>query len=145
MLVLCRSHWSSPPPDSRWSRCRSCRRAANSQLTPIASARTLADAPEWVSNPSGTDCGDVELEADGALPGESLRCLQDASEAGEVASLQWVRWTTEGDPTPSFVRTGGAGATVASTAAYDTYGQGGWSECGCADIAALPRCSDVGE
>ncbi|PYY60650.1 hypothetical protein DEJ17_05720 [Curtobacterium sp. MCSS17_011] len=120
--------------------------ACSEQLAdPIASARTLADAPVWVSNPSGTDCGEVELENDGALPAESLQCLMDASEAGEVASLQWVRWTTEGDPTPYFVLTGGAGATVASTAAYDTYGQGRWSEYGCTEIAALPGCSDEGE
>ncbi|MCU0153246.1 hypothetical protein BIU95_06075 [Curtobacterium sp. MCBA15_007] len=109
---------------------------------PIASARTLADAPDWVSTPTGTDCGEVELETDGALPAESLQCLTDASGAGDVASLAWVRRTTEGDPTPYFVQTDGAGATVASTAAYDTYGQGGWHEYGCPDIAALPGCSD---
>lgn len=80
--------------------------------------------------PNREDCGDVELETDGALPAESLQCLTDASGAGDVASLAWVRRTTEGDPTPYFVQTDGAGATVASTAAYDTYGQGGWREYG---------------
>jgi hypothetical protein len=104
-----------------------------------------ADPNAWVSTPTGTDCGEAELETDGVLPAESLQCLTDASEAGEVASLAWVRRTTEGDPTPYFVQTDGAGATVASTAAYDTYGQGGWREYGCAEIAALPVCSDEGE
>lgn len=115
---------------------------AGSPGDPIASARELADVPGWVSTPTGTDCGSVELGQQRTLPKKNLKCLMDASRAGDVGMLTWIQRTTEGDPVPSFVMTAGSGATVASTAAYDTYGQGGWTEYECTDIAALPNCSD---
>lgn len=107
---------------------------------PIAAARTLADAPGWVSAPTGTDCGDVDLTADRSLPDKALKCLSDARGAGHEARLAWIERTTEGDPVPYFAKTEESGLTVVSTSAYDSFGQGGWSENECAGIAALGTC-----
>ncbi len=107
---------------------------------PIEAARTLADAPGWVSAPTGTDCGDVDLTADRSLPDKALECLSAARAAGDEARLAWIERTTEGDPVPYFAKTEKSGLTIVSTSAYDSFGQGGWSENECSEIAALGTC-----
>jgi hypothetical protein len=107
---------------------------------PIAAARRLDGAPGWVRMPTGIDCGQGSLDGRGGAPTETLRCLERAAHDGRRANAAWVLWTTEGDPTPTFVRIDHKTVEVASTAAYDSYGGGGWSSATCADARALPDC-----
>lgn len=117
--------------------------ACSSEPTdPVASARKLADAPTWVSKPTGVDCGDVRLEGQSTFPQKNLDCMSTAGKAGHAAFLTWTERTAEGDPLPHFARTAGSGFTVAATSAYDTYGHGGWSESTCSNVARIPRCAD---
>ena len=107
---------------------------------PVASARELDGAPSWVRVPTGTDCGQVDLDGDGDLPRGALRCLDDVARAGRTGTLAWVRRTTEGDPVPFFAQVKGTTVTVASTSTYDSYGQGGWTVSRCSEPAELPDC-----
>ncbi|WIE56070.1 hypothetical protein [Curtobacterium sp. MCBD17_003] len=114
--------------------------SASRPSDPVRAARALPDAPAWVAKPTGTDCGSARLEVgDLALPERSLRCLTDAHDAGGSATVSWVELTTEGDPVPTFVRMTSSGVSVASTSAFDAYGQGGWTTWQCADLQEFLR------
>jgi len=112
---------------------------------PVAASRTLDGAPSWVAEPTGDDCGvvDVQVGERLTLPADALACLTRAAVVGRSASLAWVTYTTEGDPTPSFARVGGSGGDsgveVASTSQWDAYGgDGGWETHRCAAVTDLP-------
>ncbi|SOC86518.1 hypothetical protein SAMN05660766_0169 [Curtobacterium sp. 314Chir4.1] len=112
---------------------------------PVAASRTLGGAPPWVAEPTGDDCGTVDVQVGErlTLPADALACLTAAADAGRPASLAWVMYTTEGDPTPSFARVGGGstgtGVEVASTSQWDAYGgDGGWDTYRCTAVADLP-------
>lgn len=116
---------------------------------PIEAARELADAPDWVAEPAGTDCGEAELDHCEVMPTPLLDCIASAAAAGASAHAAWVSPTTEGDPVPSFIRVGDGEVETASTLAFDAYGGPGWSlqRCG---IDALevgeqgPACRSAG-
>lgn len=107
---------------------------------PVEAARKLDGAPSWVHVPTGKDCGQVEVHGNGELPGEALRCLDQLARHGRTATLAWIQRTTEGDPVPFFAQVNGTAVKVASTSAYDSYGQSGWTVSSCAELLALPAC-----
>jgi len=84
----------------------------------------------------------VEISHLGELPKAARLCLDRAADDGQRGTLAFIRWTTEGDSSVSFVLVDGSTVQVASILAFDSYGgdDDDWSDQTCANAAALPDC-----
>lgn len=115
---------------------------------PIATARTLDDAPDWVAVPQGTDCGSDTLDQGETLPSTGPDCLARAVKDGQGAHYAWAIPTVEGDPIVLFARTVDGGVEVVETTEFDTFGTPGWSSYRCdspGDISFIGSCERVGD
>jgi hypothetical protein len=99
---------------------------------PAAPAPTPTQFLERAELPS---CGQIELDAEEAIPEEELACLTDAGEEG--AELSVTRPTTEGDPVTEYYRVLPGGGWEAYIDGSQDRNGGIWWYTPCPDAADL--------
>lgn len=105
---------------------------------PIAAARELSDAPPWVAEPAGEDCGTTSVDRGGVVSAEGLECLVAVAGKGREGTLAWVLLTAEGDPIPYFAHAHDTGVDVVSTSEFDAFGAAGWYGYSCSLVTDVP-------